>query len=127
MAYVPSARACLLIPFNDVPHLFVVLNDPCKDGQCLLVMLSSVKEGKPHDKTCVLNKGDHEFVDRPTFVVYRLANTVNAKHIGAMVDKKLYVKKQVMKEEAFVKIVQGLHASDEAKPFAISYAKKNKI
>lgn len=122
MAYVPYCRASLLIPFNDVPHLFVVMNDPCKDGLCLLVMLSSVKEGKAHDKSCVLNEADHEFIKHPTYVVYRLANTVNSNHITSMVAKKFYVEKADVTTEVFNQIVDGLYASDETRPFVISYA-----
>jgi hypothetical protein len=123
MAYVPQAAACLLIPFNEIPHLFVVLNDPCKDGQCLLVMLSSIKEGKHHDKACVLGKGDHDFIQVPTYVVYRLANTASARHIGNMVDKKFYTDKGVMKGEVFDQIVAGIFSSDETRGFVINYAR----
>lgn len=127
MSYSPYVRACLLIPFNDKPHLFVVLNDPCEDELCLLVMFSSNKDGKYHDPACVLQKGAHEFIDKATHVVYRLANTIAASHISNMVEKRYYIPKEDLSVETFAEVVSGLHSSDETKPFAIKYAKKNGI
>lgn len=122
MSYSPYRRACLLIPFHDAPHLFVVLNDPCKDENCLIVMISSIKENRKHDDTCVLNKGDHEFIVKPSYVVYRLAETALASHISNMVAKRFYTIKQDCSETLYDKIVDGLTASDETRPRIIKYA-----
>ena len=90
-------------------------------------MLSSNKDGKHHDPSCVLEKGSHDFIDKPTHVVYRLANTVGAVHISNMVERKFYTPKDDMSDEVFSKVVTGFYASDETRPFAIEYAKKNGI
>lgn len=119
--YVPHRRACFLRPYNDVPHLFVVLNDPCKDGQCLCVMLSSVKPNRKHDAACMLKAGDHEFIKAETYLVYRLAEVERAEHITKMVGLNYYVLKSDMSEEAFAKVLAGLHSSDETRPRLITY------
>lgn len=123
MPYSPHRRACLLIPFNDNPHLFVVLNDPCKDGYCLLVMVSSIKNDRPYDGACLLNQGEHEFIAHPSYVVYRLANLARAIHISNMVDKKYYIEKPDIEEEIYERVITGLIASDETRPRIIEYAK----
>ncbi|GAB9205978.1 hypothetical protein BDS110ZK18_22570 [Bradyrhizobium diazoefficiens] len=127
MAYVPYRQACLLRPFNEKPHLFAVLNDPCGEGLCLSVMVSSIKEGRNHDKACILDPGDHEFIKVPSYLVYRLAETDAVTHISAMVEKKYYITKDNVSDEVFKRIVAGLHASDEVRPRIVSYAKKNGI
>jgi hypothetical protein len=123
MAYAPSKRGCLLIPFNNVPHLFVVLNNPCKNGLCLVVMVSSVKEGRTHDNACLLAGGDHEFIKHSSYVVYRLAEIASAAHITNMVGKKYYTEKNAITEELYARIVAGLKASSEVKPRITQYAK----
>jgi hypothetical protein len=122
MAYVPACGDCLLIPFDNVPHLFVVMNDPCKDKLCLLLMVSSIKKDRHHDTACLLNAGDHPFINKPSFVVYRLAQTTPAGHIGNMVAKKYYTQKGVLDEKVFDRIVMGLEASENTRPAMFEYA-----
>jgi hypothetical protein len=122
MPYVPYRRACLLRPFNDVMHLFVVMNDPCPNSLCLCVMISSVKKNRNYDSACLLQKGDHDFITGQSYVVYRLAEQESSHHIANMVAKKYYVLKADMSEAVFAKIVAGLHASDETRPRIITYA-----
>ncbi|MDF3813984.1 MULTISPECIES: hypothetical protein [Rhodopseudomonas] len=122
MAYVPYRRASLLIPFHSSPHLFILLNDPCRQGMCLSVMISSIKENKPYDSACVLEPGVHEFITLKSSVVYRQAETPNAKHIGNMVDKRYYVAKADVTDGLFHKVVAGLFSSDNTRPRIIAYA-----
>lgn len=125
MAYVPYRRATLLIPVNDIPHLFIVMNDPCSDGLCLLAMVSSIKPKKFHDTACVLKQGDHEFVKKDSFIVYRIAETTSALHISNMVGKKFYTCKADMIAAVFKRVVDGIFVSDETRPSVISYAEAN--
>jgi len=122
MAYVPYKRASLLIPFHNSPHLFILLNDPCEQGLCLSVMISSIKQNKPYDAACVLEPGVHEFITLKSSVVYRQAETPAAKHIGNMVDRKYYTVKADVSEDLFKKVVSGLFASDNTRPRIITYA-----
>jgi hypothetical protein len=88
-------------------------------------MLTSVKENKPHDKSCILKKGDHEFIVKPSYVLYRLAGTTRAKHIEYMVAKKFYVPKSDVTQEIFDLIITGLFISEETRPSILKYAKEN--
>ena len=127
MAYAPYRRATLLIPVDGVPHLFIILNDPCEEGLCLLVMISSIKPKRFHDKACVLKQGDHEFIKKDSFVVYRIAEPASASHIGNMVEKKFYMCKADVSEAVYKRVVDGLFASDETRPSVIRYAEDNDI
>lgn len=127
MAYEPYRRAAISIPVNGVPHLFIVLNDPCEDGLCLLAMVSSIKPKKSHDNACLLAKGDHEFISKDSFIVYRIAETASALHISNMVEKKYYKCKADVSTALFKRVVDGLFASDDTRPSVIRYAEDNGI
>lgn len=127
MGYTPYELAGFLGPYGDTPHLFTVMNNPCKHGLCMALMVSSIKEGRSHDKSCILDVGDHEFIKRPTYVVYRLAITARAAHVGNMVDKSLYIPKEDWKLSVFKRIADGLHASLETPFGMIRYARENGI
>ena len=58
MGYRPHKKAGLLIPFNEVPHLFVVLNDPDSDDQCLLVMATSINDADTKGSSIVLESAE---------------------------------------------------------------------
>lgn len=122
--YVPQAGACLLIPFNDVPHLSVILNDPCSDGCCLLAMVSSVKTGRRYDPACLLNRGDHGFIRHESYMVYRLAETVRADRISNLVGRRYYLERDAISRPVFSRIASGLYTSDETRPRIIEYAKR---
>ena len=123
MSYVPYRRASLLIPFHNSPHLFILLNDPCKDGMCLAVMVSSIKQNRIYDPACVLEPGVHEFITVRSSVVYRQAETPMAQHIANMVARKYYSVKADFTEDLFNKVVSGLFVSDNTRPRIIAYAK----
>ena len=80
--FLPLKRATLLIPSGpqgdqDRKHLFILLTDPHADQagkNCvLMVSLSTVRPGMPHDPTCILYAGDHPFVKHESYVVYQKA------------------------------------------------------
>ena len=123
MAYVPYKGATYLAPFNGVPHLFVIMNDPCVNRLCLIVMLTSVKDKRKHDTACIINAGEHQFVTKPTYVLYRLADYSLAAHIGKMVDKGYYMPWPDVKPALFQRICDGLYKSNESRPSMCTYAK----
>lgn len=123
MPYAPYRGACLFIPYNDVPHLFVVLNDPCKDGLCLLVMASSIKQNRHHDSACLLDKGDHDFITKPTYIVYRIAYQARAVHISGLVEKGYYKIADDASDDLLQRVTQGLFVSDELTGTMDKYAR----
>ena len=118
--FLPLKRATLLVPSGpkndpDRKHLFVLLTDPANDGSggrpVLMVSLSSVKSGVPHDPTCILYPGDHPFVKRESFVLYARARIEMAdKLLRGIKDEKL-VAHDPMELGVFTRICKGVEVS----------------
>ncbi len=127
MPYSPYEMAGILMPYHDNPHLFAVMNDPCPEGQCLVLMITSIKENRYHDPTCVLGVGDHSFIRHPSWVAYRLAEMTSARHIGNMVDKKYFISKDDWTADVFNRIAAGIYSSDDTRRAVERYAAANNI
>lgn len=122
MTYVPYRTAGLLIPFNEVPHLFAVMNDECASGMCLTIMITSIRDGKYHDPACVLDVGDHPFIQHPSYLLYRMSETVLAKRITSLVGKNYYIPKDDFDPSVFGRIANGIRASDDTPIRIVRYA-----
>lgn len=103
------------------------MNDPDENGQCLLVMATSVKTGRKADDACILTAGCHSFVTHPTFMLYRMASFTSTIHIGKMVDTKYYTQKSDVSQAVYVKVRDGLYSSENTPQGILAYAKKQKI
>ena len=70
--FIPYSRATILIPSGPASdperyHLFIVVNDPVphsREGEVLLVSVSTVKTQSYYDQTCLLSAGSHEFINQ---------------------------------------------------------------
>lgn len=62
MAYVPYKKGTLLIPTGNTKHLFVIVTDKCAESCHLLVNITSVRDGMEHDKTTIIEAGEHSFI-----------------------------------------------------------------
>lgn len=127
MSYEPYRKAGILIPFNEVHHLFAVMNNKCSGNLCLTIMITSIKEGKYHDPACVLNVGDHPFIDRPSYLLYRMAETLNAGKISRLVGNNYYIPKDNFPNDTFARITAGIYSSDDTPQRIARYATVNAI
>ena len=127
MGFLPYEMAGLMMPYNDVPHLFAVMNDPCPDGSCLVLMVTTIKEKRYHDPTCILTAGDHPFLRHDSWIAYRLAEIPRAAHVGNMVDKKLFLHREDWDAPVFNRISSGIYNSDDTKLGIVKYATANNI
>lgn len=118
----PYERGGLLVPYNEQPHLWVVMNDECPDGQCLLLMITTIYETRKTDTTCVLNVGDHPFIKHPSYIAYRLAQLSRADHVRKMLAKKYYVSKEDFDVPVFDRIAEGIFQSDRVTGVVRKYA-----
>lgn len=67
---------------SESSHLWIVISDPKKDRQHVaIVNLSSVKNNKSDDMSCVFEAGCHPSIDRKTFVMYRYAQIETNKEL----------------------------------------------
>lgn len=128
--FLPLKRATLLVPSGpqsdpDRKHLFILLTDPADDGSgqnaVLMVSLSSVKSGMPHDPTCILYPGDHPFVRRASFVFYARARLEEAdKLLRGVKDGKL-VAHDPMDSGMFARICKGIEESRFTPPKILKF------
>lgn len=125
--YVPYRGACIMMPYNEVPHLFVILTDSCKDGNCLAIMITSVKPGRVFDNACHLRGGEHVFIVKESYALYRMAEEVSIRHITRMVQLGFYSSKPDASAELLEQLTAGLFASDETRRRIINYANAQKI
>lgn len=125
--YLPYQKASYLAPINDVHHLYAVLNSPCGQNQCLVVNVTSVKDGKYYDNACVLNEGDHPFIRHQSYLLYRMADTMGAAKITRYVNLKHYVTREDWGDEVFARIVNGLAASEDVPLRILKYARDTGI
>jgi hypothetical protein len=118
--FVPLKRATLLIPSGpsgDVNrrHLFTLLTDPYPDGtdksSVLLVSIATVRPNVPHDPSCILYPGDHEFVKRNSYVVYQKARLEEANKLLRGVNNGELVAHVPMDGAVFARVCKGLEES----------------
>ena len=106
---------------NEGDHLYILLNDPRpfegygKNPCVVLVNVSSLREGVPHDATCVLEAGAHPFVSRRSFVFYRNARIEQEGHILQLTQQGLFKPHDHMPADVFQKIKAGLLESPHTK------------
>jgi len=125
--YLPYKGASFLGPINEVHHLFAVMNNPCANHQCLVINITSIKDGKYYDPACILDVGDHPFIKHPSYVLYRLGDTMRADRIGKFVDLSYYLSREDWGNAVFQRIVDGIRASDDTPMRVIKYADSNGI
>ena len=128
--YLPAKGSALLIPSGTVSnpdgkHLFVVLTNPCAAGQHLLVSVSSVKPGRAHDSTCLLEAAEHPFIEQQSYVFYARPRQIGHAGIIKCVGAGLYVAKEACEQAVLQKVCAGLSASPMTPRWAKEYYRVN--
>lgn len=120
--FIPLKRTTLLIPSGpahdlDRKHLFILLTDPAANElgvkSVLMVSLSSIKNGIPYDTSCVLSVGDHPFVKKDSFVLYRFARIEEADKVLRGVKAGKLIPLDSMRADVFLRVCNGLKNSKE--------------
>lgn len=131
--FLPLKRATLLIPSgpqNDQhrKHLFILLTDPHDDEtgakSVLMVSLSTVRAGVPHDATCILYAGDHPFVKHDSCVVYQKARLEEADKVLRGVKSGQLVPQDPMDGAVFARVCKGLEESRLTPPKLLAFYQK---
>ena len=98
-------------------HLFVVLLGPTiladygQAPQILAASVCSIKVGLPHDTACVLQPGDHAFVQHPSFVSYRHMCVEPEQHVLKMVEQNVWPQNQPCSPQLVQQLIAGVCAS----------------
>lgn len=90
-------------------------------------MVTSIYIGRKYDPSCMLSAGDHPFITHPSYLLYRMAETIRSAQIVTRIGQKYYIPKDDFEESVFQKIVDGLYSSPETKGRVLRYAKANGI
>lgn len=81
----------LLVPSGPGLHLFflilgpVVLADYGSAPQLAMVSATTLRDGVPHDSACVLEAGEHPFIQHPSYLAYRYMRLDSSLHVEKMV------------------------------------------
>lgn len=85
-----------LVPSGPDKHLYVVITDADDSGMHILANITSIDPDIPHDKSCSLADGEHQFVKHDSYIAYEFA----MQRHGAHVDKQVQVGNYIQKENA---------------------------
>jgi hypothetical protein len=119
--FLPLRRASILIPSGpegdqERKHLFILLTDPYKninmdDSWILMVSLSTIRTGVPHDPTCILYVGDHPFIKHESYVFYQKARLENADKILRGIKSGQLIPQDPIDRSVFARVCKGLQES----------------
>ncbi|MEK6664015.1 MAG: hypothetical protein AABY73_09150 [Pseudomonadota bacterium] len=131
MLFWPVKRATLLIPSGpdhdpDRKHFFILLTDPIAvpdiaAKQVLLVGIATRNPNFQHDPTCILYPGDHPFINRESYVNYRLARIEDADKLAAGVKNGIFVPQGTIDTAIFARVCQGLLNSRHTTPKVLRF------
>lgn len=128
--FVPIKGSTLLIPSGTAvnpagQHLFIVLTNRCVQEQHLLVSISTVRANRPHDATCLIENGEHDFVQAQSYVLYAMPRQLP--HIGIVkcVAGSLYFPKTDCSANLLQKICDGVSVSPMTPRWAKEYFRIN--
>jgi hypothetical protein len=125
MVFIPCRKDCLHIP-NTGPdrdpgcgHLYVVLNDTCKNGNNLIVPVCSAHQRC--DNTCLLVPGEHKFIRHDNYIAYNLLRIFQSSHIVSQVDAGVISYEGILDEGVFARIYEGVRSSRYSARIYIKY------
>jgi hypothetical protein len=128
--FLPFKRATLLIPSGPQSdqlrkHLFILLTDPHRNDtgvtSILMVSISTVRTGIPHDATCILFPGDHPFVKQDSFVVYQKARIEDVEKVLRGVKSGQLMPQAPMGDLVFARMCKGLEESRLTPPKLVTF------
>jgi hypothetical protein len=98
---------------RDVPsHLWVVVSDPVQDPEQVVIVNITTLEGKRDpDRTCVVMKGEHNFISRPSYVLYAEARIASVNSLGELLRTKMLSPSTDASEEFLRKVIAGFGSS----------------
>lgn len=128
--FIPVRKATVLLPSAsesdpNLRHLFILLTNPIGEAnEIAMVSLSTVREGKHHDKTCLLFPGDHPFIRENSYVVYSRARIEESQKIIRGVQDGVLMPRARMKSEIFARVYNGLYESRLTEPRIKAFCKQ---
>lgn len=111
--------ACLLVPSGpgNKSHLFTIVLGPEQwvgyggNDQVVMVSITTVKPDFPHDTACVIQAGEHPFIEHESYVYYREARIDSAAHVDNMIATMGWHPKEPCSPALRNRIMQGMMIS----------------
>lgn len=116
-SFIPLAKGSILVPSGRDKHLHIVCNDPtpypkyANAESVLLVNITTLYPDLPFDPTCILNIGDHPFIQHQSFVFYGKADIFAATRLVAGVQSGELVVRQECPGPTFTRVLSGFELS----------------
>lgn len=113
-------------PRPDKKHYHVIVADVLENNMYVMVFISSIKDGREYDDSCILDSGDAPFIARLSYVVYSKLyfadkdDIDNRLSIGSI----RYCGK--ISDDILRKVNDGAFKSEWIKPFHTKYFKKDR-
>lgn len=95
-------------------HLFVLALGPLPiqgygpTPQIAMVSSTTLRDGVPYDPACVLEPGDHPFIQNRSFISYRHMRLDGHDHVLAMVNACIWAPHQPCSSELLQRIINGV-------------------
>ena len=126
MPYVVARHQSFLVPSGsardeDAKHLHIISTSPCKNGLCLLLTTSTIREGVWHDPTRVLEAGCHPFINQKSFVNYARSIVKRCDGIVKCVEGWTYHPKENFDADLTELILTGVWESEMTPNYVFDY------
>lgn len=114
--FFPYRRGTILAPSGLTDHLHIICNDPVYNHEfgcdgVLVVNVSSIKPGIQYDTACTLERGDHPFIQHPSYIAYRFSVVWRVPQISMRVEQGAYSTHDDFSEVHFSRILSGFEQS----------------
>ncbi len=111
----------LLVPSGpqDHSHLFVMVLGPIQipsygsQPHVAMVSATTIRPNIPYDNACVLNPGDHPFIQHPSYIAYRWMRFDPSTHVDRMVQTNSWKPHQDCSQALTQKIIDGVCLSKQ--------------
>lgn len=94
-------------PYGDKLHLNVVIQKIVDSDRVLCAFVSSIKEGKEYDNSCILNAGDISFIKHPSYVVYKDLFLMEIEDLKRMINTGSAIVKDHISDDVLERIREG--------------------
>lgn len=129
--WVPLKRGTLLADYgrdDGIQHLFIVMNDPYEEetgqgNKTLLVNVTSIPANPTvfFDDTCILNVGDHPFLQHRSYVYYKNARIEATQDVIDKVAAGHCVICEEMNGDVFRQVANGISDSEMTPEYIINF------
>ncbi|PJZ40957.1 hypothetical protein CH370_14550 [Leptospira kmetyi] len=99
-----------------IPHLFFVISKESKGGRVLIVNITDIKNTIKSCDSCILDKGDHPFIIKPSKALYSFAITPLVSDLKSLIKTDPSIQRPDAEYATILKLQEGAKISPIFKP-----------